>query len=294
MQQAIKLKEIGQRYSQYRLMRPETMRLVQSSMERLGQLQPVIVCKEKGKNELIDGFKRYYAAGQLKWESLQCRVAEMDEITALAMILRYNQHGSGLMEYEEAKIVFGLKSEHGMKQEDISQVLSRSLSWVSRRLGFIEKLSESVQHHLRLGIINPSQARELVKLPRGKQEGLIKVITQHSLTSRQTAILVSEYYKAQSMDQQDYLLKNPLEVLSRAREEALIYDCRLGAHGNRLLKSLRLLSNQQHIFIGYSTHPPLKELPGTEIDILSEKFCDVVKKAKIIGSILKPYDQYEG
>jgi ParB/RepB/Spo0J family partition protein len=257
-------------------------------MEHQGQLQPVIVRKDKSVYELIDGFKRYYAAKELKWESLIGQIVELDEIGSLTMILRYNQHGRGLLNYEEAKIVYSLNNEHGISQEDIAQLLSRSHSWVSRRLSFIGRLSQSVQQQLRMGTISPSQARELIKLPRGKQEEFVKLIIQHRLTSRQSAILVREYLKSQTEEQQQYLLMNPHEILSRVEEHA-IYDSRMGEKGNRLLKSARLLSNQQHIFIGYSTHPPIEELSEIEKDILSERFIDIIKKAKKIESILKPY-----
>lgn len=287
-QQPIKLTEFGQRYCEYRLIRPESVGLVRSSMEHQGQLQPVIVRKDKSVYELIDGFKRYYAAKELKWESLIGQIVELDEIGSLTMILRYNQHGRGLLNYEEAKIVYSLNNEHGISQEDIAQLLSRSHSWVSRRLSFIGRLSQSVQQQLRMGTISPSQARELIKLPRGKQEEFVKLIIQHRLTSRQSAILVREYLKSQTEEQQQYLLMNPHEILSRVEEHA-IYDSRMGEKGNRLLKSARLLSNQQHIFIGYSTHPPIEELSEIEKDILSERFIDIIKKAKKIESILKPY-----
>jgi ParB family transcriptional regulator, chromosome partitioning protein len=293
MQASIKLTDINQKYFEYRVNRPEIVSSIQISMERVGQLQPVLVCRDKDVYELIDGFKRYHAALELRWDCLLAQVVEIDEVTAKTMIMRYNQQGSPLMEYEEARIVYSLKRDHGMKQEEISQALSRSLSWVSRRLGFIEKLGESVQHQLRLGIISASQARELAKLPRGKQDDFLKLITQHCLTSRHTAVLVSEYHKARTVGQQEYLMKNPLEVLAHASQESQLYDCRLGAHGNRLLKSVSVLSNQQHIFIGYSTHPPLKELTGIETDILSERFTDVLKKTRIIQSILKAYGQHE-
>ena len=170
MQTSVKLEKIGQKYSEYRLAPPEIVRSIQSSMATVGQLHPVILRKDRDAYQMVDGFKRYYAAQKLLWKRLDTTIIDIDEITAKTLILRYNQQSSRMLDYEEAKIVFSLKTEHGLKQEDISRLLLRSISWVSRRLGFIEKLNDNVQQHLQLGSITASHARELAKLPRGKQD----------------------------------------------------------------------------------------------------------------------------
>ena len=111
-------------------------------------------------------------------------MVEVDNVTAKAMILSYNQQGSPLLDYEEAQIVYSLKKEHLMKQEEIT-LLSKSFPWVSRRLSFIERLDDSVRTHLQLGKITPTHARELVKLPCGKQNDFIRLVIDNNLTSRQ-------------------------------------------------------------------------------------------------------------
>lgn len=293
MQTSVKLEKIGQKYAGYRLSLPETVRSIQSSMETQGQLRAVILQKNGDGFELVDGFKRYHAAQHLQWDSLYARIEEIDEITAKRLIMSYNQQSSGLSDYEEAKIVYSLKTEHGLKQEDISQLLSRSISWVSRRLGFIERLGGEVQTQLQLGAITATHARELAKLPRGKQDGFLKSITQNCLTSRQTVSLVNKYLKAKTAEQRGYLLKNPVEAISQTNGEPEIYDCRLGKHANRLLRTASLLLQQQHIFIGQSNHPPIKELREAEAGVLGQKFVDILKQIKIIQSILRPYVDHE-
>ena len=293
MQQSIKLKEIDCSFSAMRLTRPEQIAAMQNSLGSSGQLQPVVVRKKGTAYQILDGFKRYYASAALNLEALQAQVVEVDDVTAKSMILSYNQQGSALVDYEEAKITYSLKKEHLMKQEEIATLLSRSYSWVSRRLSFIERLDDCVQAHLQLGKITPTHARELVKLPRGKQNDFLKVIIEHNLTSRQTGILVLKYLQSKTRQEQTYVLEHPLEAIEQQGREAETGDCRLGAQGNRLLRTSRILARQQHIFIGQSTNPPLCEIPGAEIGILSGIFTDVAKKAKTIQSILKKYDSHE-
>lgn len=286
LQQLIKLDMIDDCLSAMRLTRPEQITMMQKSLESLGQLHPVIVRKKNSHYQLLDGFKRYFASRDLQWKSLQARVVEVDDVTAKAMMMTYNQKTSSLVDFEEARIVYSLNKQHLISQQEIASLLSRSLSWVSRRLSFIEKLDEGVSIHLQLGKITPTHARELVKLPRGKQECFLKMILDYHLTSRQLALLVVKYLQSKTSREQNYIVKHPLEVIERASLEEEIYDPRLSRHGNRLLKTSRILARQQHIFIGQSTNPPLNELDPMELEILSADFRQVLSKTQTIQTIL--------
>ncbi len=293
MHLSIEIGKIDRSFSEMRLTRPEQIAWMQNSLKAVGQLRPVAVRKEKGVYQMLDGFKRYYACQALKWEELQAHLVEVDNVTAKAMILSYNQQGSPLLDYEEAQIVYSLKKEHLMKQEEIATLLSKSFSWVSHRLSFIERLDESVRTHLQLGKITPTHARELVKLPRGKQNVFLKLIIDNNLTSRQTSLLITKYLQSKTKEEETYILKNPVEAVLQQCMEEEINDCRLSLHGNRLLKTIRILAHQQHIFIGQTTNPPLNELTDIELGILAEGFTDIVRKTKTIRSILKKYDNHE-
>lgn len=285
----IRIDQIEDSFSHFRLTTPCRIASMQSSLSTSGQLQPVVIRVHGEGYQLLDGFKRYYAARALQWDSLECRVVEADEITATAMLLTCNHHDGGLQAYEQAVIVSTLRKGHLLDESEIARLLNRSVSWVSRRLSFIERLDESASTHLRLGHITSTHARELSRLPRGKQEEFLKLIVGHGLTSRQTAQLAGQYLQAKTCAQQEYLLSHPMEVLERTALEGDLYDCRLGIRGNRLLKSLRMLAHYQHVFIGNSSPPCLEELSKGELDILSAGFSDIARKAQIIQSILKSY-----
>ncbi len=288
-QQAIKLENMDERFSRFRLTTPGQVQAMQRSLESVGQLHPLIVRIHGSRAQLLDGFKRFYAARLLKWESLQCQGVEVDDQTAKVMILTYNGQGASLADFEQAQVVYSLKKEHLLGQEDIARLLGKSISWVSRRLSFIERLDESVKAHLRLGKITSTHARELACLPRGKQEVFLKLIVGHNLTSRQTGLLVKKYLGAKTEQEQNYLQSHPLEIIERSGVEAEVHDSRLSLQGNRLLKTSRMLGHYQHVFIGQSCNPPLKELAALEEEILCAEFRDIVRKTRMIQSILKSY-----
>jgi ParB/RepB/Spo0J family partition protein len=291
MPQKMAIEQIDITLSELRLTRPSQIKSMQDSLARLGQLHPVVVRKTESGYQLLDGFKRYYASQDLGWIDLEAQVVEGDEVEAKIMILSYNQQGTTLVDYEQAQIVYSLHKEHLVPQKQIASMLHYSQSWVSRRIMLIERLDQTVKSHLQLGKITPSHVRELVRLPRGKQEEFVKVIIDHNLTSRQTSRLVSMYLGARTSEEQVYQLHHPLEVLNQQVEQAEINDCRLSLQANRVLSTTRHLIRQQHIFIGQSTDPPLSELEEMELAILTDPFTRLLKKLRMIESILKIYEK---
>ena len=61
----LECREIGEHYGRYRLHLPEAERAMARSLERYGQLSPIVVCRRQERYELIDGFKRLAAARTL-------------------------------------------------------------------------------------------------------------------------------------------------------------------------------------------------------------------------------------
>lgn len=275
-------------YSCFRLCPAGRVAQVKRSLSLSGQLQPVTVRSKAGGYQLLDGFKRLYAALSLGWESLECRVVEADDCQAKVLILTCNVRAGGLIDYEQAVIIHSLRREHLLDQREIARMTERSVSWVSRRLSFIERLDESVATELKLGRITSTHGRELSHLPRGKQAAFVKVITGESLTSRQSGLLVKKYLSARTAAEEQFILSRPREVIERAMAEGDLEDSRLGVHGNRLLKTSRLLMRQQHIFIGQVANPPLEELPLAEKEILSPSFAKIAANACQIQYLLKP------
>ena len=107
--------EIGEHYGRYRLHVPEAERAMARSLERYGQLSPVVVCRRNERYELIDGFKRLGAARTLEQiGALSARLMEADERTLKAAIYGLNRAGGRTRELEEAWIVHALVREYGM------------------------------------------------------------------------------------------------------------------------------------------------------------------------------------
>ena len=259
---------------------------MQRSLEASGQLHPVIACPRGSEYRLVDGFKRYYAARMLQWKNITVQSFDGDNVTAKVMMLVYNGHSGSLVNYEQASIVYSLSREHLLSQEEIARLVRRSISWVSRRLSFIERLDETVQTQLRLGGISSTHTRELARLPRGKQSEFLKAIVGQNLTSRQTGLLVNKYLSA-SAEEQSRILLRPMEILARAAVEDRHYDDRLSPSCNALLKTARMLVNAQRVFIEHIALLSPETLSPTENEVLTCSFNEIMTKAQIIVSTLK-------
>lgn len=235
----VSLDGLGQRYRRYRLADPEAEEAMAGSLRRWGQLSPVVACVRDEQLELLDGFKRFTAARQIReLKSLSVRVLEVDEPMAKAAILGLNRDQRPVRELEEAWVVQGLVRDDGMTQVEAAHLLGRHKSWVCRRLALLEKLSVSVKEDLRLGLVGSSLARELTRLPTGNQEALLALVRRETLTAQEVSGVI-DLLQGASPEQAAFVLQKPREALSLVHGvPTALRDPRLSRAGNWLARHL--------------------------------------------------------
>src|SRR5713226_5047230 len=213
------------------------------SLERYGQLSPVVVCLRNDRYELIDGFKRLGSARRLgQIHFLSARLMEADERTAKAAIYGLNRTGGRTRELEEAWIIQALVREDGMSQVEVAELLGRHKSWVCRRLALIERLGAKARDDLRVGLLSPTAAREIVRLPQGNQAEVLDAVRREALSRGELAGLVDLWLGCAERSQQQYILAHPREALSQAKGvNPSGRDPRLSEAGNHVWKRVGLL-----------------------------------------------------
>jgi ParB/RepB/Spo0J family partition protein len=283
----LKLKKMDLSLSCLRIIRPVQLERMQESLKRFGQLNPVIVRRQEPHFQILDGFKRYWGAEKLGWEHLRAMILDISITQGKAMMLNYNKVSRSLLDYDEALVVHSLSREHMLDQVMISNLTGYSRSWVCRRLAMIDKLSESVQQHLRMGVISNTHARFIVRLPRGNQEIITRIIMDNNISSRDSQVLIDKFLACSTQKEQQYVISHPMEVLQQALDGHEIHDSRLSRHGNRLLKSIELLLIQNNIFTGQFTHYQSGKLKAIELSILSGRLERLEKSTGRILSILE-------
>ena len=213
----IAMEKIGESFARFRLIRPHTESSMLKSIRRFGQLTPAVVgSPDNGRYEMIDGFKRLRALRHLNKESIRARVLDGHRRALKATMIQLNREVYSMGHMEEALLVQSLYRDEGLDQVEIASLLGRDKSWVSRRIALIEKLSEDVLEHLRLGLITAAQGRELVRLSRGNQKETLDCILKHRLSSRETRRLVTMLIERPRWNH-DAILWLPLEILDDRR-----------------------------------------------------------------------------
>jgi len=205
----ISLSEFDLSLVEMRIMNMSRILQVEQSMRVHGQLQPVVARAHAGGIQLIDGYKRLYAAEDLMMDTLQCRLLEVDLDQAKVLLMSYNWTGQSLAPYEEAVVLKDLLETHHIDQRRLAKLTGKSTSWVSRRLSLIGKLDEGVCAEIRMGSLSSSHARSLMRLPRGNQAAIARVISLYKLTSREAEKLVDAFLEASDEQDQGAILDFP-------------------------------------------------------------------------------------
>ena len=231
-----------------------------SSIERFGQILPVIVLREGVKAfVLIDGYLRVKAMTRCLRDTIVAEIWEGKEEEALVAILARG-HSRKWDLLEEAALLRELHDHYHLSQSKIASLVGRKQGWVSGRLALYHALSEDLLELIRKGSISTWAAtRVIVPIARAMPEhgkALSENLSKASLSTREMALLFRHYQKA-NRRQRDNIVREPFLFLRalQAREEAAaakslkegpegkwLRECRVIAHMLRgLLKEVPTL-----------------------------------------------------
>lgn len=280
------LQDLGERYRRYRLSDPTAEDAMARSLRQYGQLSPVVVCLRQGQPEILDGFKRWAAAALLPWSTLSVRIVDVDETQAKAAIYGLNRTGCRPQPLEEAWIVYALVREDGVSQVQAAELLGQHKSWVCRRLAFLERLADEVKAELRLGLVTPSLARQLTRLPVGNQTAVLTTVRREALTALEARGII-DLLRGANPEQEQFILAQPREALLHA--EAMpgpIRDLRLSPGGNRVARQLRGVLDALGSLANWLRYPGLAELKRCDRLLLQPRFARLAQEAHVVAALL--------
>jgi ParB-like chromosome segregation protein Spo0J len=280
---------IGERYRRYRLPNPSAETALTDSMARYGQLSPLAVCLREETPEVLDGFKRVAAARTLPGiSSLQARLWQVDEQAAKAMILALNGTARGMKELEEAWIVHALVREDGLSQVQVAEFLGRHKSWVCRRLALLERLAEECREDLQLGLLSPTMARHLTRLPAGNQAEVVAAARREHLTAAEVHGVVDLILACVGRPQVEFILHEPRRAIRQAQLESLpAWDPRLSSSGNRVLRQLGSLLSGLGRMENWLGHRGRADLAPCDRGVLSPHFQRLTRDARTVAELVE-------
>lgn len=244
--------EIGQldrKYAPLRTLAEPQLGSLMASLASLGQQSPALVVQPDVALApvLIDGYRRAAALAKLGQDTIEAVRLELAEADAL--VLRHRMAASnGTSALEDGWLLRELTDRHGLSQRELSQRLSRSVSWVSRRLGLIENLPDKAQQLVRDGKVAPQAAmKHLLPLSRANRaavERLAEAMAGRSWSVREVMALVRGW-RAALPEKRPQIEANP-ELFCRAAEEFARELPVLDADGHALVKALHELAGHHH------------------------------------------------
>jgi ParB family chromosome partitioning protein len=213
------------RFAPLRLHDPARLAWLVASIERQGQLMPVVAvpaAERAGQWVLIDGYRRRAALARLKQDRIWVDVwaGSVDE----ALLTTLSRGPERAWEaIEEAALIAELSARHSLQA--IARELGRDVSWVSRRLSLIKALPEDLLEAVRQGRISLWAAtRILAPLARANSEHartLLAKLAEQPLSTRELKRLYEQYCQATRV-QRRRLVENPQLFLNalQSRQEA--------------------------------------------------------------------------
>lgn len=271
-----------------RCLRASQVERMQQSLSSHGQLTPLVVVEREAGLEVVDGFKRRAAAAAMGWPSLLVAVRPLDQTGQWVTMLALNRGPQSMTVLEEA-LVLREMTLGGHTQLAIAGLVGRHKSWVSRRIGLVERLHPELVEWVRTGLLSPGTARRLMVLPAGNQLEWAAVVSRAALGTEETEMLVGLWQKTSDPEVRRFLLRQPREALARARPESIAppTDPRLTPRGQGLQRSLRILQA-----VGQRAEHALRPPPPrTDLQILRPELMaaqEVLRRVRsAVGSVAR-------
>jgi ParB-like chromosome segregation protein Spo0J len=282
----LRLERLGEGFRRYRLPDAAGEAAMARSLQRYGQLAPIVVWLRDETPEVIDGFKRLVAARQLQWSSLSARCLDAGERSAKAAIYGLNCMGRRTREWEEAWLVQALVRDDRLTQVEVAALLDRHKSWVCRRLALVEKLAAEARDELRLGLLPVTLARSLVRLPVGNQVALLTAVRRDGLSNAEVTGVIDVLLHTVGQEQQSYVLAQPRAALQQARAvERPGVDPRLSKRGNWMARQLGHLLNGLAQMEHWLRHCGRADLTANDQSLLRPSWHKLAHDAQAVATL---------
>ncbi|MDO5755221.1 MAG: ParB/RepB/Spo0J family partition protein [Tissierellia bacterium] len=136
---------------------------LQKSIEKYGVIQPILCREKQNKYEIIAGERRYRAAKMAGLKNIPVIVKNIDEKSLMEISLIENIQRQDLNPIEEALAYEDLREEFQYTQEELSEKLGKSRSYIANTIRLL-RLDDETKSYLRDGQITSSQARTLLSI----------------------------------------------------------------------------------------------------------------------------------
>jgi ParB/RepB/Spo0J family partition protein len=220
--QEIDLHLIELKYARTRILDLESISKMRRSLERFGQITPVLLVPESQKYILIDGYTRVQALIKLGRDTAWAEISEMQESAALAHFISTAERKI-CTPLEQASIIYELHHNFQLSLGNIATSLARDKSWVKRRLDLLDSLPGDILDLVRAGHISAwSASRVLAPLARANPKhalSLAQFLAKKTCSTRELQDFFAAYQKAPKKVR-ERMIDNPALFIKTQKSKA--------------------------------------------------------------------------
>lgn len=271
----IEIDQIELKYARLRAGSTTRLSRLVGSILRDGQQTPVlVVTAESDHFILIDGYARVAALRALLRDTVLAVLLEVDEAQALVLTHRM-ANSPRRAALEDGWLIHELTERHGLSLGEVANQLQRTKSWVSRRLGLVRVLPDSVQEAVRTGKLPAYAAgKYLVPLARANEaqcRSLIKNMRSSGPISVRDVKRLYLGWRRGNATQRLRITENPLLYLQAEALSSLPSAIAAGDPVLPFLKDLGIISG-----VSRRAHRRLKE---RDFDLQAEGTGRITQRA---------------
>jgi hypothetical protein len=150
----------------------------------------------------------------------------------------------------------------------------------------IEKLGPEARAELQVGLLTPTAARQLVRLPAGNQADILELVRREGLSTYELTGIVDLWVQCPARVQQQYILQHPREALAQEKGMDLpSHDPRLSPAGNRIFEQLGTLLRQLARMEVWLAHQGRTAITAEDQRILQPRFERLSRDAASVGAL---------
>lgn len=205
----------------------EKLSELSASIVEQGLLQPLLIRKSDGANQLVAGERRLRASKMAGLKKIPCIMVTADDAVSLEMALIENLQRENLNPMEEARGYARLIKSFGLTQEETADRVGKERSTVANSLRLL-KLPPTMQEDLEVGRISSGHARAILSLvDKRLQARLWSAILQKGLSVRQAEIMAREMKEKKGKKGQKKQEQRPPDIVSMEEKMMAAFGTRV-------------------------------------------------------------------
>jgi ParB family chromosome partitioning protein len=170
----------------------ESLRQLCESIKQYGVVQPIILHPEGNRYTIVAGERRWRAARMAGLKTIPAIIRQLHNREIIEIALIENLQREDLNPIEEGEALKALMNEYNLTQEQISERIGRSRSYIANSIRLIT-LSPRIKEYIINGYISSGHGRALLALDDERlREEVAKRIVEKNLTVRDVEKIASQ------------------------------------------------------------------------------------------------------